>query len=81
MPSPLQSRGYEIATTLSRDKKTRGQENRSASPQRRRHENTKARQHEEEWSTPHIKGTVGLEAGSQPPPGVYFIAPLYYADT
>ena len=29
-------------------------------------------------NTQHIKGTVGLKSGSQPPPGVYFIAPLYY---
>ncbi len=29
-------------------------------------------------NTQHIKGTVGLKSGSQPPPGVYFIAPLLY---
>jgi len=29
-------------------------------------------------NTQHIKGTVGLKSGSQPPPGVYFVAPLYY---
>jgi len=29
-------------------------------------------------NTQHIKGTVGLKAGSQPPPGAYFIAPLLY---
>jgi len=29
-------------------------------------------------NTQHIKGTVGLKAGSQPPPHIYFIAPLYY---
>ena len=29
-------------------------------------------------NTQHIKGTVGLKSGSQAPPGVYFIAPLYY---
>ena len=28
-------------------------------------------------NTQHIKGTVGLKSGSQAPPGVYFIAPLY----
>ena len=27
-------------------------------------------------NTQHIKGTVGLKAGTQPPPDVYFIAPL-----
>lgn len=29
-------------------------------------------------NTQHIKGTVGLKAGTQPPPDVYFIAPLIY---
>jgi hypothetical protein len=29
-------------------------------------------------NTQHIKGTVGLKAGSQPPPHTYVIAPLYY---
>ncbi len=29
-------------------------------------------------NTQHIKGTAGLKSGSQAPPGVYFIAPLYY---
>jgi hypothetical protein len=29
-------------------------------------------------NTQHIKGTVGLKAGSQPPPGMYFIAPILY---
>ena len=29
-------------------------------------------------NTQHIKGTVGVKAGSQPPPHIYFIAPLYY---
>ena len=29
-------------------------------------------------NTQHIKGTVGLKSGSQAPPGVYFIAPLFY---
>ena len=28
--------------------------------------------------TQHIKGTVGLKSGSQAPPGVYFIAPVFY---
>ena len=30
-------------------------------------------------NTQHIKGTVGLKAGSQPPPHIYVIAPLFYA--
>lgn len=30
-------------------------------------------------NTQHIKGTVGLKGGSQPPPHVYVIAPLFYA--
>jgi hypothetical protein len=29
-------------------------------------------------NTQHIKGTLGLKSGSQAPPGVYFIAPLFY---
>ena len=29
-------------------------------------------------NTQHIKGTVGLKAGSQPPPHVYVVAPLFY---
>jgi len=29
-------------------------------------------------NTQHIKGSVGLKAGSQPPPHVYVIAPYYY---
>jgi hypothetical protein len=29
-------------------------------------------------NTQHIKGTTGLKSGSQPPPHVYFIAPLLY---
>jgi hypothetical protein len=29
-------------------------------------------------NTQHIKGTVGLKAGSQPPPRLYVIAPLFY---
>jgi hypothetical protein len=29
-------------------------------------------------NTQHIKGTVGLKGGSQPPPNVYIIAPLLY---
>jgi hypothetical protein len=29
-------------------------------------------------NTQHIKGTVGLKGGSQPPPDVYVIAPLFY---
>jgi hypothetical protein len=29
-------------------------------------------------NTQHIKGTVGLKAGSQPPPHIYVIAPLFY---
>jgi hypothetical protein len=29
-------------------------------------------------NTQHIKGTVGLKAGSQPPPSIYIIAPLFY---
>jgi hypothetical protein len=29
-------------------------------------------------NTQHIKGTVGLKAGSQPPPHLYVIAPLFY---
>jgi hypothetical protein len=28
--------------------------------------------------TQHIKGTVGLKSGSQAPPGVYFIVPVFY---
>ncbi len=32
-------------------------------------------------NTQHIKGTVGLKAGSQPPPHVYIIAPLLYVYT
>ena len=33
---------------------------------------------EAQLNTQHVKGTVGLKSGSQPPPGVYFIAPLFY---
>ena len=33
---------------------------------------------EAQLNTQHIKGTVGLKSGSQAPPGVYFIAPLWY---
>ena len=33
---------------------------------------------EAQLNTQHIKGTVGLKSGSQPPPGVYFLAPLFY---
>ena len=33
---------------------------------------------EAQLNTQHIKGTVGLKSGSQPHPGVYFIAPLFY---
>jgi hypothetical protein len=29
-------------------------------------------------NTQHIKGTVGLKGGSQPPPDIYVIAPLFY---
>src|SRR5262249_19839190 len=29
-------------------------------------------------NTQHIKGTVGLKGGSQPPPNIYVIAPLAY---
>ena len=29
-------------------------------------------------NTQHVKGTVGLKSGSQPPPGFYFVAPLYW---
>src|SRR5215471_15690140 len=29
-------------------------------------------------NTQHIKGTVGLKGGSQPPPNIYLIAPLLY---
>jgi hypothetical protein len=29
-------------------------------------------------NTQHIKGTAGLKSGSQPPPHVYVIAPLFY---
>jgi hypothetical protein len=32
-------------------------------------------------NTQHIKGTVGLKGGSQPPPHIYFIAPLFYVYT
>ena len=32
-------------------------------------------------NTQHIKGTVGLKAGSQPPPHAYFILPLLYLYT
>lgn len=28
--------------------------------------------------TPHVKGSVGLKAGSQPPPGGYVAAPVLY---
>ena len=30
-------------------------------------------------NTQHLKGTVGLKSRSQAPPGVYFIAPLFYS--
>jgi hypothetical protein len=33
---------------------------------------------EAQLNTQHIKGTVGLKSGSQAPPSVYFIAPLFY---
>ena len=33
---------------------------------------------EAQLNTQHIKGTVGLKSGSQAPPGLYFIAPLFY---
>jgi hypothetical protein len=33
---------------------------------------------EAQLNTQHIKGTVGLKSGSQAPPGVYFIAPIFY---
>ena len=33
---------------------------------------------EAQLNTQHIKGSVGLKSGSQPPPGTYFIVPLYY---
>lgn len=33
---------------------------------------------EAQLNTQHLKGSVGLKSGSQPPPGVYFIAPLIY---
>lgn len=33
---------------------------------------------EAQLNTQHVKGTVGLKSGSQAPPGVYFIAPLFY---
>jgi len=33
---------------------------------------------EAQLNTQHLKGTVGLKSGSQAPPGVYFIAPLFY---
>jgi hypothetical protein len=33
---------------------------------------------EAQLNTQHIKGTVGLKSGSQAPPGVYFIAPMFY---
>jgi len=33
---------------------------------------------EAQLNTQDIKGTVGLKSGSQAPPGVYFIAPLFY---
>jgi hypothetical protein len=33
---------------------------------------------EAQLNTQHIKGTVGLKSGSQAPPGVYLIAPLFY---
>ena len=34
---------------------------------------------EAQLNTQHFKGTVGLKSGSQAPPGVYFIAPLFYS--
>jgi hypothetical protein len=34
---------------------------------------------EAQLNTQHVKGSVGLKSGTQPPPGVYFIAPLYYS--
>ena len=33
---------------------------------------------EAQLNTQHIKGTAGLKSGSQAPPGVCFIAPLFY---
>jgi hypothetical protein len=33
---------------------------------------------EAQLNTQHIKGAIGLKSGSQAPPGVYFIAPLFY---
>jgi hypothetical protein len=33
---------------------------------------------EAQLNTQHIKGTTGLKSGSQPPPGIYFVAPLVY---
>jgi hypothetical protein len=33
---------------------------------------------EAQLNTQHLKGTVGLKSGSQPPPGVYFIAPIFF---
>ena len=33
---------------------------------------------EAQLNTQHIKGTVGLKAGSQPPPNLYVILPLFY---
>ena len=33
---------------------------------------------EAQLNTQHLKGTAGLKSGSQAPPGVYFIAPLFY---
>ena len=33
---------------------------------------------EAQLNTQHLKGTTGLKSGSQPPPGVYIIAPVYY---
>ena len=29
-------------------------------------------------NTQHVKGSVGLKAASQPPPGGYFVAPVFY---
>jgi len=34
---------------------------------------------EAQLNTQHLKGTTGLKSGSQAPPGVYFIAPVFYA--
>jgi len=33
---------------------------------------------EAQLNTQHLKGTAGLKSGSQAPPGVYFVAPVFY---